>query len=80
MELDKLNETLKRKKITLTFDRELVNFIANASFSLTAGARAIKKQLQELIENPLAQAILADEIKTGSTVHLIVKNGIIKLS
>jgi len=53
-----LKQTLKKKKIILTIDKLVINFLIKQSLAETQGARLIRKNIQNLIEPPLAKEIL----------------------
>ncbi|MBI5765867.1 ATP-dependent Clp protease ATP-binding subunit, partial [Candidatus Falkowbacteria bacterium] len=79
LELEKLNEKLADKNIKLNFTPRLIKFIAEKSDGPTEGARSIQRTIQELLETPLAQKLLADEIMEGDNIRITVKNGIINI-
>ncbi|MFA6471770.1 MAG: ATP-dependent chaperone ClpB [Candidatus Latescibacterota bacterium] len=54
--------------IELTFTNDLVEYIAEAGFDLTYGARPIKRLIQREIENALAQEILTRQMPPKVTV------------
>lgn len=75
IQLDRLRKRLREREIELTINEEALNFLANAGFDPVYGARPLKRVIQQQIENPLAQRILAGEFKAGDTVHVILKEG-----
>ena len=79
LELEKLNEKLADKNIKLNFTPRLIKFIADKSDGPTEGARGVRRTIQELLETPLAQKLLADEIMAGDNMRITVKNGIINI-
>lgn len=74
LEIKKLEDRLKDKNITLKFSPATLKYIAETSFSPDQGARAIRKTIEELIEGPLAEKILADKIKAKNAVTIGLKN------
>ncbi|MEI6627205.1 MAG: ATP-dependent Clp protease ATP-binding subunit [bacterium] len=79
IELENLNSRLAPKNIKILPDTSAIKLIAEKSASLTQGARAIKRQIQDLVETSLAKKILAEEITENSTIQLFAKNGIINI-
>ncbi len=79
LSMETLRTTLTKKGLGLKFDKSVSKFIADKSLSEETGARTINKTIQEYIETPLSQKILADNFPPGSTIHLTVKNGIIEV-
>jgi len=49
--------------------------LAEAGFDPVYGARPLKRAIQQRIENPLAQKILAGDFQSGATVHVDVEDG-----
>ncbi len=70
LQLEDLKIRGKEKKIQLTATKQLVKHLANISYTPTEGARAIHRNIQTLIENPLAEKILNDEIKSGDKISI----------
>lgn len=79
LELEELNQRLLAKNIKIEFDPKIAKFIAKESSQNDQGARAIKKTIQNLIETPLSQKILEENINPGDMVQIALKNGIINI-
>lgn len=58
LELDTLTKRLKEKSITLKFDKKIIPQVAKKSFAPEQGARLVRKNIQNLIEKPVAQKII----------------------
>jgi len=56
--------------IALKADDQAITLLAEKSWNPAFGARGIRRQLQELVESPLAKALLAEEFKRGDTVNV----------
>ena len=65
-------------KITITKDAE--NYIAKAGYDPVYGARPLKRALYEIVEDKLADMILADKINDGDNVEFDVKNEVVSVS
>lgn len=78
-ELAELNARLAEKKITMQSNPKVIKYIAETSFSPDQGARSVRKKIQELIETPLAQALLEGKYREGDTVKLSVAKKTITL-
>jgi len=66
-----LNELAKRlhdNKITINFTKELKDYIIDNSFSYDFGARPIKRYISKYVETPIANKIIANEIKPNDNV------------
>ncbi|MFH1456506.1 MAG: ATP-dependent Clp protease ATP-binding subunit [Patescibacteria group bacterium] len=70
LELERIQNNLKIKKIKLNFDRRLVHWIAKKSFSLEFGARQVRRVIQEEVENLLVDKILTGEIQNNTVIKL----------
>ena len=73
-------ERLKDKKIKIKISDELKKEIAKKGFDPVYGARPIKRAIQNMIEDNLAEAILEKKIKNNTTVKLDYKNEKVTLS
>ena len=80
IELAKLNEhTEKQQKIKLLVDKEVVKLIAEKSYDPSQGARFIRRKIQELIEDPLAEKIISGEITPDSEVKISLNGEYIQI-
>lgn len=68
--LQKLKKNLKEKEIEFVITPELKEKIVELGYDPVFGARQMRRVVQDKIENVLAEAILADEIKRGETVTI----------
>lgn len=57
LELNKVVDRLKEKKIKFNFDDDIVNLIAKKSFDQKHGARKIRKVITEMIEDGIADLL-----------------------
>jgi len=65
IELEKLLVRLENQGVKMNLDRGLVNFIAEKSLAPEQGARLVRKNIQELVENPIARMIVHNKIRDG---------------
>ncbi len=79
LEIKKLEQTLKKQQITLITSPALINFIAQKSFALNQGARLIRKNIRELLENPIANLLVYDQVK-DKKIKATIKNNRIFLA
>lgn len=66
-------KTLELKKIKLSYDNAVINFVADKSFEPYQGARLVRKSIQKYIEDLIAQKIIQGKLKEGNEVSLIIK-------
>ncbi len=74
IQLEHLQKRLSDRDITLSFSDSALDKLSKAGFDPVYGARPLKRSIQELVENPLAQKLLSGDIKTGAEVSIEVKS------
>ena len=72
--LEKLKKGLAEKSIELTISDELKEKIVEFGYSPIFGARAMKRVIQEKVENILATAVISGKISKGSRVEINPEN------
>ncbi len=75
IQLRRLQKLLEDRKITLDVDDAAKEWLANKGYDPAYGARPLKRVIQQYIQNPLAELIIAGKVKDGDTVHITVKDG-----
>ena len=70
IQLGQLQNRLQEREIKLEFSEAALTKLSEAGFDPVYGARPLKRAIQELVENPLAQALLAGDIQSGQTVQV----------
>ena len=71
--LSSLNARLAERQITVSLSPEVVDLIVKEGFSPEYGGRELERTIERLISHPLAEAILADSIKSGPVVASLKK-------
>ena len=74
-ETQQLANRLAERKIILELSENAKALIAKEGFDPVYGARPIKRTIQRLVLDPLAQRVLAGEFKEGDTVFTDAENG-----
>ncbi|MDH4207758.1 MAG: ATP-dependent Clp protease ATP-binding subunit [Anaerolineae bacterium] len=77
--LSGVEERLKEHEITLEAGNEAKEQLAEEGYDRHFGARPLRRVIQNKIEDPLSEAILAGEFKAGDTVVLEIEDGEIRL-
>jgi len=72
-----LRERLASRDLGLTLTPAALDRLAEAGFDPVYGARPLKRAIQQQIENPLAQEILAGKFAPGDTIVVNVRDGAI---
>lgn len=75
LELQALKLRLAAQSVSLVYKKEITDFITEKSFTPEQGARLIRRTIQDLVENPLAEKLLEDS--TSKTVTLALVNNTI---
>ncbi|MDD3170650.1 MAG: ATP-dependent Clp protease ATP-binding subunit [Candidatus Pacebacteria bacterium] len=70
LQLEKMQKTLSEKHIELAITDELKKKIVELSYNPVFGAREIKREIQDKIENVIAKALLGDKIKNGDKIQI----------
>jgi ATP-dependent Clp protease ATP-binding subunit ClpB len=61
---------LAQQNISLNLSKKALEYIASMGFDPVYGARPLKRTIQQLLENPLAQEILAGKFKPGDKIKV----------
>ena len=70
-----LAKRLAERKIRLELSENARALIAHEGFDPVYGARPIKRTIQRLVLDPLAQKVLSGEFKEGDTVYVDAQDG-----
>jgi ATP-dependent Clp protease ATP-binding subunit ClpB len=68
IQLGRLAKRLAQRKITLELDEGAKTWLADEGYDPVFGARPLKRVIQRALQNPLAEALLAGDIKDGEIV------------
>ncbi len=78
VQIKNLTSRLKDREFRLEVDQSTIAFLAEAGYDPVYGARPLKRAIQQFLENPLAQDILAGKFKPGDEIKVInEKKGLI---
>ncbi len=67
--LEKTQEALNNKEIKLELNQEAKAFIAKKGTDLKYGARPLRRAIQKLVEDEIAEMILRGEVTSGQTIY-----------
>ena len=68
IQLDLLRRRLAERDLRLELSDAALDQLAEAGFDPVYGARPLKRAIQQRLENPLAQRILAGDFAPGATI------------
>ncbi|HLE77373.1 MAG TPA: ATP-dependent chaperone ClpB [bacterium] len=80
LQLAQLKERLAGSKITLDVTAAAQAYLAREGYNPDFGARPLRRLIQREVENRLAKAVLAGELREGSTASVDYKNGEIRIT
>ena len=70
--LSQLRESLESRGLTLTWDEGLGKYLAGKAYSVTYGARNLRRTISKELEDPIAEKIIASFEKPISDLHIQV--------
>jgi ATP-dependent Clp protease ATP-binding subunit ClpB len=73
IQLQELVSRLKDRKINISLSDKAKDYLAAKGYSPIYGARPLNRVIQKKLQDPLAQKIIAGEVKDGSKVKVDVK-------
>lgn len=68
--LNELRDTMKEKEIALTWDDALLDYLVHKSYSVTYGARNLRRQIQKDLEDTIATKIIENYLTPLSQIHV----------
>ncbi len=74
IQLAGLRGRLAERELSLDLGEDVLDYLSQAGFDPIYGARPLKRAIQQLIENPLAQSILSGEFAPGATIKGSLRN------
>ncbi|MEG1918245.1 MAG: ATP-dependent Clp protease ATP-binding subunit, partial [Oscillospiraceae bacterium] len=77
--LDELVTSLSEKGITFTYDDALMAYLTHKSYSLTYGARNLRRTIQKELEDPLATRLIESFDTPISQIKATVENETVQL-
>jgi ATP-dependent Clp protease ATP-binding subunit ClpB len=73
IQMVRLQRLLDERKMTVELSPEARNWLAEKGYDPAFGARPLKRVIQKNVQDPLAEKLLAGEIKDGDKVRIGVK-------
>jgi len=75
LQLEAVSARLADRSLTLSVSDEVMAHLADQGFDPVYGARPLKRAIQRLIENPLAEALLAGDFASGDGIEVSLNRG-----
>ena len=70
IQINRLRKRLAEREYGLALTPEAMDYLASSGYDPVYGARPLKRAIQQHIENPLAQEILAGKFAPGDTINI----------
>jgi len=80
IQLKALADRLIDRELTLDISEAVFEQLSRVGFDPVYGARPLKRAIQQLVENPLAQAILEDQFNPGDRVFAALDGSSVKFA
>ena len=77
--LEELRESLSSRGLTLTWDSALREFLSEKAYSVTYGARNLRRTIQQQLEDPISEAIIDSFEMPIESIHIRVEDNAVKL-
>ena len=75
IQLESLRRRLQERELGLEISEPFMEHLVSAGFDPVYGARPLKRAIQQELENPLAQRILAGEFQPGDIIQVALEEG-----
>jgi ATP-dependent Clp protease ATP-binding subunit ClpB len=75
IQLTRLERRLADRHLGLVFTDAARDYLANRGYDPVYGARPLKRAIQQEVETPLAQQLIAGTVRDGTRLHVDVKPG-----
>ncbi|MGZ5007206.1 MAG: ATP-dependent chaperone ClpB [Methylobacter sp.] len=80
IQIDYLRKRLQDREIGFEISEQALDLLGEAGFDPVYGARPMKRAIQQQLENPLAQKILAGDFVAGDTIKIDVEHEALRFS
>ena len=77
--LKELQDSLSMRGLTLTWDPALCNFLSKKAFSVTYGARNLRRTIQQELEDPISEAIIDSFESPIQAIHICIADQKVQL-
>jgi len=74
IQMQRVRKRLADRDLKLEINNALLDFLAKVGYDPVFGARPLKRAVQQYVENPLAEAILAGKFMPGDTIVTNIKD------
>ena len=72
LQIARLQERLQARDLQLTLSPAALDYLIASAYDVVYGARPLKRTIQQLLENPLAKALLSGDFLPGDVIEVHV--------
>lgn len=80
LQLKEVENLVNAQDMSITFDEDVLEYLAEKGYEPSYGARPIKRIIQKEVENPLSDKLLTDSFTKGDKIKTILKKNQITFS
>ena len=77
--LKELQDNLADRGLCFTWDENLLSWLSDKAYSMTYGARNLRRTIQREVEDPISERIIESFEKPISSIHIRVENDAVSL-
>ena len=77
--LNELRTSLESRGLSFTWDESIRDYLVKEAYSMTYGARNLRRTIQRSLEDPISEVIIDSFEKPISTIHANMENDEVKL-
>ena len=77
--LEELRESLRSRGLRLTWDTGVGTYLVKKAYSVTYGARNLRREIQRSLEDPISEQIIDSFENPISCIHIAVEDGEIQI-
>jgi ATP-dependent Clp protease ATP-binding subunit ClpB len=78
--LSELKDSLSARGLSLTWDDSLRQLLVKKAYSVTYGARNLRRTIQKELEDPISEVIIDSFENAVSSIHVTVQEDSVKLN
>jgi len=78
--LEELRQSMENRELTLTWDASVRDYLVKKAYSMTYGARNLRRTIQRDLEDPISERIIDSFENPISALHIAVENDEIRVT
>ena len=78
--LKELKESLENRGLTLTWDESIRDYLVKKAYSMTCGARNLRRTIQKDLEDPISERIIDSFENPISAIHISVEGETVQVT